>query len=647
MNSSTPQISGNDFLKQHAIVKLIDCHQQLECAILQLLNADLIGIDIETEKLSDHPLAGLIPCISKIRLVQLYDGKICYVIDNRKLGLRWLEQLQNKCFVAHNAQFEDCHLVYAEVALTTLHCSMLMARTLVGKDNLSLADLSFEALDVVIDKSLQVSDWGAQSLSSEQIQYAALDAVLTFKLFHQFQKLMAIPEAQHYQETYDFLLALQRPTTKQLLLGIEVDEKAHHLVIDEWKRLQAAALLELSSLGLMARPDDNNEYKALKKQGKRFISSAKDKQTILSENLSDDILADWPRTDSGGLKTDATTLATLENHPSLRAMGVYSAFDSKLSNYGEKLSELMINGKIYPNYRIAGMITGRFSCTKPNLQNQPRSGFKYIYRAPEGHVFVGADLAQVELRVAGLLSNDPVIIESYEKGIDLHTAMAEDIKSKMSPDKYQSELDKFSGDESKLMKHLRQGAKGVNFGLLYGSGAKGLQGYCKNTYGVELTLEEAEEYITIFHHKYARLTQWQNQIVTHSRLHREVESPYSRLTRHFDDKDYYNKNGSKTEPFTVCMNYPVQSGAWEILALAIIYIDKHAPDGVQISHHVYDELVLICPEAKKAEASQLLYDGFAHGYQTVFPQCSVKGICEVSWGYNWSEMNNPIDIIEL
>lgn len=632
--------SGTTFLQDNATVSFIDTKEGLQEAISKLLSAKIIGLDIETAKLSDHQHAGLIPCISRVRLVQVYDGNTCYVIDINKLGLDWLKKLQHKQMVAHNAQFEDTHLYHAGIDLMNLQCSLLVGRVFVGEHGLSLSDLSRKALGVDVDKELQISDWSADNLTDAQIAYAALDAVLTYHLWFQYKKLFQCPEATHYRGTYEFLRSLLRSTTKQLLQGLVVDVDAHKNIIKQWQTSLETAIADLSSLGLVQAPESNKERIALKKLGTRFLSSSKDKQSVLRERLTEDELVSWPLTKSGGLKTDLGALSALEHYPELQSLGKYSALSSKLANYGNKLSELMIDGKIYPSYRIAGMVTGRFSCTKPNLQNQPRSGFKHIYKPPEGHVFVGADLAQVELRVAGLLSQDEVINQCYADGVDLHANMAADIRARMSDEKYQEELDKFDGNEAKLFKHLRQGAKGVNFGLLYGSGAKGLQTYCKATYGVELSIEEAEDYKNLFREKYAGLTRWQKLIVAHSQEHGEVESPYSRLTRHFEEKDYF-RGVFRAEPYSICMNFPVQSGAWEILALAIIYIDKLAPEDVKISHHVYDELVLTCPYTLKEETAQLLYDGFAHGYKKVFPDCSVKGICEVSWGETWAELSNP------
>ena len=85
------------------------------------------------------------------------------------------------------------------------------------------------------------------------------------------------------------------------------------------------------------------------------------------------------------------------------------------------------------------------------------------------------------------------------------------------------------------------------------------------------------------------------------------------------------------------MNYPVQSGAWEVLALAIIYIDARLPcDGsIRISHHVYDELCLVARDNAVTAAALLLKDGFLHGFTTVFPTGATRGLVKVGAGQTW------------
>ncbi len=150
-------------------MKYIAAKKELRVALIELNGADVIGLDIETSKLICHPLAGLNPKVSKVRLIQLYDGKTCYVVDVDRLGMGWMISLKDKYMVAHNAQFEDGHLFHAGIKLTNLHCTLLMARVFIGEMGLSLRELSRDAFGVAVDKTLQVSDWGKAELTDDQI----------------------------------------------------------------------------------------------------------------------------------------------------------------------------------------------------------------------------------------------------------------------------------------------------------------------------------------------------------------------------------------------------------------------------------------------------------------------------------------------
>jgi len=258
------------------------------------------------------------------------------------------------------------------------------------------------------------------------------------------------------------------------------------------------------------------------------------------------------------------------------------------------------------------------------------------------------------------LSGDPVINRAYRDGLDLHLVMAEEMKSRMSDAKLkQLKLDLSSrmaeehrNDEAierALIKHLRQGAKAINFGLIFKGGPKGLQVYARETYGVEFTLQEAKEFHSLFHEKYSELSLWQDLIIKHSVKTCEVETEYSGLVRHFEDKDYFQKkNPQQSDPYTICVNHPVQGTAAEILGLAIQYIDKNSSiNEIRIACHVYDEILLICKEEVKQKAAQLLYDAFAYGYKTIWPDCSLNDICEVSWGETWADTSNPNNILTI
>jgi DNA polymerase I-like protein with 3'-5' exonuclease and polymerase domains len=132
------------------------------------------------------------------------------------------------------------------------------------------------------------------------------------------------------------------------------------------------------------------------------------------------------------------------------------------------------------------------ACDHPNLQNIPRSGpLRSYIRAPEDHLFVVADYSQIELRIAAKISGDTEMLSAYTEGRDLHTLTARSLTSR----------EEITKDDRKL-------AKAVNFGLLYGMGAKGLQSYALRSYGVEMSLEEATLYRRRFFQTYPGLKRW-------------------------------------------------------------------------------------------------------------------------------------------
>jgi DNA polymerase I-like protein with 3'-5' exonuclease and polymerase domains len=447
-----------------------------------------------------------------------------------------------------------------------------------------------EHLDLRMSKALQVSDWSRQELLNEQYLYAAADAVAAKLLWQMFDALFDESDAK-YRIAYEFLNALVYPVIRQA--GIEFDLEGHAAVVADWEREEQTARLTLANLGL------------------ENPASVKQKQQWLHKNLSVDDLVDWPPTDSGNLSTASDVLERAIHVPGALPLAKWSQVSTRLANFGSKLSDLTIDGCLYPNYRIAGMVTGRFGCNNPNIQNQPRSGFKHLYRAPKGHQFVTGDLSQIELRVAGLISGDTAINDAYANGRDLHREVAAERACKDSADVTKSE---------------RQAAKAINFGLIFGAGAKTLREQAITSYGINMSLAEAQDAKAFFHGKYQGLTEWQQEAVENANASGYSESPYVKLTRHYDDRVY-----------THAMNFPVQSGAWEVLALAMIYIDAHLPEdgSIRISHHVYDELCLVARDDVVLTAALLLRDGFLHGFTTVFPLGSTRGLVEIGAGKTW------------
>src|ERR1039458_5781936 len=167
-------------------VRYVNSPEAAESAVEILVDeTGHFGLDVETAKLTPYAhlgQAGLNPHLSRIRLLQLYaGGPEVFVFDLFAVPMPVLRPLLEKQFVAHNAIFDLGHLMHAGLEPGRIECTMLQANALTGKRP-SLATLVEAELGWQISKEQQVSDWSAPILSQEQIEYAALDAVLVHRL---------------------------------------------------------------------------------------------------------------------------------------------------------------------------------------------------------------------------------------------------------------------------------------------------------------------------------------------------------------------------------------------------------------------------------------------------------------------------------
>jgi DNA polymerase-1 len=231
------------------------------------------------------------------------------------------------------------------------------------------------------------------------------------------------------------------------------------------------------------------------------------------------------------------------------------------------------------------------ACDHPNLQNIPRSGpLRGYIRAPEGRLFVVADYSQIELRIAAKISGDTQMLSAYTEGRDLHTLTAQSLIGR----------EEISKDDRKL-------AKAVNFGLLYGMGAKGLQSYALKGYGVRMSLEEAALYRRRFFETYPGLKSW-----------------------HDNERRRWQRGGTETrtvigrrrmdvEKLTDRLNAPVQGTAADglKLALALLWERRNECPGAVPVLVCHDEVVVECDAEQAADAKAWLEKAMIEGMETV------------------------------
>src|SRR5580704_12806166 len=176
--------------------------------------------------------AGLDAHRARIRLLQLYGGGThVAVIDIDRTGTGVLRRLEGMCVVAHNAAFELAFLEKAGVTPLETHCTLQACRLLTGKSRPSLEFAAKEFLGVEIDKTLQTSNWGAPHLSMDQLRYAAVDAIVCFKLAR--RTLLTLGSQA---SAYTIQMTALPAVVRMKLRGFLFDRDAHAALIEDLSR---------------------------------------------------------------------------------------------------------------------------------------------------------------------------------------------------------------------------------------------------------------------------------------------------------------------------------------------------------------------------------------------------------------------------
>jgi DNA polymerase-1 len=342
----------------------------------------------------------------------------------------------------------------------------------------------------------------------------------------------------------------------------------------------------------------------------------------LAEALGDRAKA-WPRTDKGkqlstaadDLKKGAALLPEDKARVILDLLLPFKLVEKQLSTYGNGFAEKHVNpgtGRIHAKFNLAGTVTGRMSCSSPNMQNIPRDpSFRGLFKAPEGRRFAIADYSQMELRVAAILAGEGVLLEAYRKGEDTHVKTAAMLLGK-----------------KEVTKEERQLAKAVNFGLLYGQGARGLQAYAASTYGIEMTLVEAGAYKEAWFDAYPAFGRWHRATDRNAKRSLSVRTPVGRERR-------WEPGGYK---MTEAVNTPVQGGAAEAMlaALGRLMPALDGLDAVPVAV-VHDEIIVEASEADALEVTRVLEASMVAGMLDVFPNASTHGLVEAHVGTSWAD----------
>jgi DNA polymerase I len=326
----------------------------------------------------------------------------------------------------------------------------------------SLQSVARRELGIELDKEHQTANWGGE-LSSAMLKYAAIDTQVLLPLVEIFES--------EIEDT-----------------GLQATLRLEHRALHTMAWMVGAGC-PFDAAGWQDHLKDLQERKTGLAEKLNEVAPERPEGKPWNWNSHVQIMEVFRLVGIELPNTRQETLSLYDNHLA-RILLEYKKVSTTLSNHGPKLlQEVRADGRIYAGWRQIGAETGRMSCSKPGLQKLPVEVKKYV-RAPKSRILIKADYSQIELRIAAKISGDQIMLEAYQKGEDLHLRTAKSL------------ADAGVGKEDCKL------AKAVNFGLLYGQGAKGLKDYARKEYEIDITLEEAALYRKRFFESYPGLAAW-------------------------------------------------------------------------------------------------------------------------------------------
>ncbi|GIX48619.1 MAG: DNA polymerase [Candidatus Tectimicrobiota bacterium] len=347
------------------------------------------------------------------------------------------------------------------------------------------------------------------------------------------------------------------------------------------------------------------------------VNSSPQLQRILFDKLR---LPRGKRTKSGGHSTDVSVLETLAlEHELPQLILEYRHLAKMKSTYVDALPQLVHpqTGRVHTSLNQTVTETGRLSSSNPNLQNIPvRSELgrqlRRAFVAAPGHLLVSADYSQIELRLLAHFSEDPVLIEAFRQGQDIHTRTAMEV---------------FGVPAAAVDEQMRRLAKTVNFGIIYGLSPYGL------AQRLRIGHDEARAYIEGYFARYPRVKAYLEGIIAQARQQGYVTTLLQRR-RYLPQINHPNRSVREAAERTA-INMPFQGSAADLIKLAMVRLYQQIRRERLPCHlllQIHDELLFEIPEA----AVDAMVARIRETMEQVWP-LRVPLTVEVGQGRNWAE----------
>jgi DNA polymerase-1 len=541
---------------------------QLRQTCERLSHAEAIGLDTETTDLNPHD--------GRLRLIQLSTPDYpTQIIDLNRIPpfpdhfkpLKQLLEEPRPRTVCHNGKFDAKWLKHSlDIDLTGIFDSQLAAQIIDYPGKHSLRAVAGKYLNIELDKTQQLSDWNAPELSEEQYAYAARDAQALVPLRQaMIPRLLQDGLVATAQLEFEAITAFGDIELNGIFLDagrwqeqIEIVDRKHEILSHELQQMLAVGaiqgtLFERSDINLGSHPQ---MAAALRRVGVPIEKATRNNILLPLSNT----------------------------YPIVAKLLEYRSVDKEHTSYGRNwLASIHPRTlRIHPDFQQLGAPTGRASCTDPNVQQVPH-GIEYrrCFRAPAGRKFAIVDYSQIELRILAHKCLDEGFLKAFRSGADLHRTTAAQV---------------FNVAIDQVTSQQRDFAKRLNFGVVYGIGAKRFS----NMTG--MPVPEAEATLKRYFETYRRLDDHLKEAGQ-----RAVENRYSRtlagrmIKYRYDPSDRQAISNVRRQG----RNGPIQGTGADILKRSLFLVSQELKGTTaQIVNVIHDEIVVECDADQAEEIGQ-------------------------------------------
>lgn len=418
------------------------------------------------------------------------------------------------------------------------------------------------------------------------------------------------------------------------VLREQVQEQQLESVYEKIDLPLAPVLARMERVGVRVDPNElekmsetmDKEVRRLEKEiwklaGTEFnVNSPPQLAEILFDKLN---LKPNPR--RGKAKARSTAAEVLEElsaqHPLPAKIIEFREVSKLKSTYVDALPKLIHaeTGRLHTSLSQTGAATGRLSSSGPNLQNIPirtelGRQIRAAFVAEKGKVLLSADYSQIELRVMAHFSKDPVLVEAFRNGEDIHARTAQEVFG--------------VGPLAQTAEH-RRAAKAINFGIIYGLSPFGL--------AQQLSIEqkEAAQFINAYFARYRGVKEYLDNVLAETRKTGVAKTLFGRIRPipEINSPQVQLRNFAER----TALNSPLQGTAADLIKMAMINIDRRLAEEefeAKMILQVHDELLFEVPVKEHAKLEKLVKEEMEGVYKLLVPI-----VVEIGAGPNWRDLD--------